>query len=211
VAAASNQASLTNVNGHEEDMALVERMLAGDEAAYEAFGDRYFAALYRFTLARAHGEYDLARQTVQTALAKALPKLHTYRGEAALLTWLCSCCRNELRMHRRRERSAPAEVELTDAVHPAPGFAPPPSDPEAAALRGERAHRVHMALDALPSHYARALEWKYLDRLPVAEIAERLGTSAKATESVLSRARAAFRKRYDEVQAALAARETGDA
>ena len=45
----------------------------------------------------------------------------------------------------------------------------------------------------MPDHYAQVLEWKYIDGYPVKAIAERLGVSDKAAESLLTRAREAFR------------------
>lgn len=178
--------------GHCGDLTLVERMRAGDEKAFEAFGERYFKALYRFVSARLEGDRDLTREIVQTAVTKALAKLDTYRGEASLLTWLCSCCRNEILMHFRRQRTAPVDVELDEELAPVPGF-----DPEIALLQRERADWVHMALDGLPERYAQALEWKYLDYLPVQEIAARMGMRPKAAESLLTRARQAFRRNYE--------------
>ena len=55
---------------------------------------------------------------------------------------------------------------------------------------------MHEALDYLPSRYSQALEWKYCEGLSVNEIAERLEVGAKAAESVLSRARVAFREAF---------------
>ena len=52
---------------------------------------------------------------------------------------------------------------------------------------------VQVTLDHLPPHYASALEWKYLDELPVEKISERMGIGLKAAESLLTRARKAFR------------------
>jgi RNA polymerase sigma-70 factor (ECF subfamily) len=187
---------------HSGDLTLVERMLAGDDEAFEAFGERYFKALYRFVSARLKGDRELTREIVQAAVTRALAKLDTYRGEASLLTWLCSCCRNEILMCFRRRRTAPADLELTEELEPAAGFAlQAPSDPEAVLLRRESAHWVHMALDELPDHYAQALEWKYVDRVPVNEIASRLGMGLKAAESLLTRARQAFRRSYESLQA----------
>lgn len=182
---------------HAADRELVRRLLAGDEEAFETFGERSFRALYRFALARLDGDRELAREITQTTLVKVLPKLATYRGEAALSTWLCSCCLNEIRMHRRRQGGAPQRQELTEGVEPATGVvdARPPG-PEAALARRREAERVHLALDALPEHYARALEWKYLESLPVRQIARRLELRPKAAESLLTRARRAFRETY---------------
>lgn len=186
---------------HSEDLTLVERMLAGEENAFEAFGERYFRALYRFAAAKLAGDRDLTREIVQITVTKALAKLATYRGEASLLTWLCSCCRNEILMHFRQRQTAPADVELDDELKPAAGLEPQgEGDPESVLLRRESAHLVHMALDGLPAHYARALEWKYLDRLAVSDIAWRLGMRPKAAESLLTRARQAFKKGYESLQ-----------
>lgn len=190
------------VTDHTEDLKLVERMLAGKEDAFKTFGDRYFKALYRFAAARLEGDRDLTREIVQIAMTKALSKLDTYRGEAALLTWLCSCCRNEILMHFRGQRSKPAEIEIEDEMVPTAGFdSHRPCDPEAALLQHEAANRVHMALDLLPSHYAQALEWKYLECLSVQEIAARMKVLPKAAESLLTRARQAFRTGYENVKA----------
>jgi len=41
---------------HEEDRQLVQRMLAGDGEARDAFGERYGAAVYRFAARRLHGQ-----------------------------------------------------------------------------------------------------------------------------------------------------------
>ncbi len=200
------------VANHSEDLQLVARMLAGDEGAFEAFGERYFRALYRFTAARLGGDRELVREIVQTAVAHALSRLAGYRGEAALLTWLCACCRNEMRMHFRRRRSAAPEVELDEALEPAAGFSGGrPDDPEEALLGRERALSVHMALDGLPERYARALEWKYLDRLSVEDVAARLGLGTKAAESLLARARQAFRTGYARIELRLPARPGGAA
>ena len=43
-------------------------------------------------------------------------------------------------------------------------------------------------------HYGDILEWKYVDGLSVADIAARLGVGPKAAESLLTRARNAFRE-----------------
>ena len=183
----------------DEDRHLVQRMLSGDERAMEEFADRFFPRLYRFAASRLRGDTDLARDIVQTTVCKALTKLESYRGEAPLFAWLCSCCRNELLMHFRKQKASPMVVELTEgtARH---SELPSSKSFEAPGKRldqKEAARQVHESLDQLPPHYAQALEWKYLDHLPVTEIAKRLSLGQKAAESVLTRARVAFRKSYE--------------
>ena len=53
------------------------------------------------------------------------------------------------------------------------------------------------ALAALPDHYEAVLRAKYLDRQTVEAIASARGDSPKAVESLLSRARQAFREAYE--------------
>lgn len=182
--------------GDPDERELVRRMLAGDERAMEEFADVYFPGVYRFALSRLRGDRELARELVQATVCKALDKLASFRGESPLLGWLCACCRNEIAMYFRRRSASPwmeppGSEDTGDPVQALPAVEPTPDE---ALLRSEESRQVHQVLGELPPHYARALEWKYVERLPVAEIASRLGLGLKAAESILSRARQAFRE-----------------
>jgi RNA polymerase sigma-70 factor (ECF subfamily) len=87
---------------------LTRRLLAGDEPAFEEFFAAYFPRLFRFALPRVGGDEDAAEEATQATLVKAIEKLHTYRGEAALFTWLCAICRNEIVTIQRRTHREPA-------------------------------------------------------------------------------------------------------
>ena len=52
-------------------------------------------------------------------------------------------------------------------------------------------------LDELSDRQRRVLEWKYLESLGVREMAERLGETEKAVESLLYRARREFRRLFE--------------
>jgi RNA polymerase sigma-70 factor (ECF subfamily) len=75
--------------------------------------------------------------------------------------------------------------------------AEPAQDPWDAQLDAAAAHA---ALSRLSAHHRAALTLRYLDGLPVAEVAGGLGRSLHATETLLVRARAAFRRVYEEGQ-----------
>jgi RNA polymerase sigma-70 factor (ECF subfamily) len=180
------------------DRRLTRRLLKGDERAFEEFFNRHFPGLYRFALARLRGDADAAEEVAQMTLCKAISKLDTYRGEAQLFTWLCTFCRHEIAAHHRRVQRFPQPVglpeedpEICAALDSLAALSD--DDPESQARRNEISRLVRVALDHLPSHYGNALEWKYLEGLSVKEIAGRLEIGPKAAESLLTRARNAFR------------------
>ena len=55
---------------------------------------------------------------------------------------------------------------------------------------------VQLILDHLPGDYGRVLELKYMEGYSVDEIAAQLSTTPIAIQSMLARARGAFRKQY---------------
>lgn len=184
-----------------EDIELVKRVLAKEQAAFDEFFDAYFSRLCRFCTARVQ-DVDAVEDIVQEAMVKALRSLHTYRGEALLFSWMCQICRNEIntwfsRHGRRQERV----VSIDDN----------PSVRAALESLGAELQRQHdqaidlkelvqLTLDYLPVKYGKALELKYLEGFSVAEIAERMGMGRLATQSLLARARNAFRDSFRDLQ-----------
>ena len=179
------------------DRAVARRILGGDEGAFQDLFDRFFPRLYRFVLARIGHDPDTARDIVQQTVCNAIAQLDSYRGEAALYTWFCQICRNVLADHFRSKGRAGNVTLIED--HPdaraiLESLAAPVSDePETGVWRDQLHRIVEATLDSLPGRYGEVLEWKYIDGLSVAEIATRLHVGAKAAESLLTRAREAFR------------------
>jgi RNA polymerase sigma-70 factor (ECF subfamily) len=186
------------LSAHTGDKDLVRRMLAGEEGAFDEFFHEYFPRLYRFALNRLGHDAREAEEVAQSTLCRAVTKIGTFQGEATLFTWLCTFCRHEIYALKMRENRRPHEVALLEET---PDISAALESlaalfnegPESRLHRKEIARLVRVALDHLPARYGRALEWKYIEGLPVKEIADRLGTSPKAAESLLTRAREAFR------------------
>lgn len=185
------------------DQDLVARMLRGDERAFNLFVDEYYPRLYRFAFPRVGRDPEVAQDVVQGTFEKVIPKLSYYRGEAALFSWLCSFCRFEIAAFWRSVNKRQPEVEL---VEEAPrvraaleSLAAAEDGPASRLERLELARLVRVALDHMPPRYGNALEWKYLKGLSVREIAGRLELSPKAAESLLTRARQAFRDAFAEL------------
>lgn len=178
-----------------EDQKLVRRLIRGDERAFDAFVDEYYPRLYRFVFSRVDGSAEVAEDIVQNVFTNVIRKIDSYRGEAALFTWLCTFCRYEVASHWRRRGKA--EVGLPeDSIDARGALETLVVLSEKTLLHHEReelARMVWAVLDHLPVRYGNTLQWKYIQGLSVREIAARLGTSSKAAESVLTRARQAFR------------------
>jgi RNA polymerase sigma-70 factor (ECF subfamily) len=192
-----------------DDKRLAKQLLAGQETAFNRFFDDNFARLYRFAGARLPDEPDVVRDVVQCALNRALEKIHTYRGEAALFTWLCTICRHEIAeclAARKRDREHIVLIEDRPDIRAAvESFAAPPEEsPEASYRRTETVRLIQVALDRLPPRYGDVLEWKYVEGHSVKDIAMRLGIGAEAAQSLLARAKRAFADVYGSLDAALA-------
>ncbi len=184
-----------------DDKRLVKQLLAGDQRAFDRFFDDNFARLYRFAIVRLTDDPDAAREVVQIVLTRALTKLHTYRAESALFTWLCAICRNEIsdwlsRQGRYRDKIVLVEdyPEVRAAVDSF--LAPAESSPERQYQRIEMLRLIQVALDRLPAKYGNVLEWKYVEGYSVKEISARLNISTEATQSLIARAKRAFADVY---------------
>jgi RNA polymerase sigma-70 factor (ECF subfamily) len=193
-----------------DEKQLIQRMLGGDEQAFEAFFNAYFPRVYRFALPRLNGDVEATREVVQSALAKAMRRIADFRGESALFTWICQICRREavdyIRARRRHVKHLVLiddRPELRSAIEAIE--APEEYDLVRQYGRAEVGRLVRVVLDRLPSSYGDALEWKYMEGSSVEEIGERLGIGTIAAQSLLARARIAFREALEQVFGAEAA------
>ncbi|MEP7245795.1 MAG: sigma-70 family RNA polymerase sigma factor [Gammaproteobacteria bacterium] len=187
---------------HEKDLNLVARMLAGEQRAFDEFFRTYASRLAAFAARRSRLNAAAIEDIVQNSLIKAMRNIASFRGEAALFTWLCEICRCELADVYRKAARQPTHESLDagpftrDVVLELRAAAElePCSELEMADRRGA----IATALNGLPERYARALEWKYGDGFSVQEISQMLGVTPTAAQSLLARAREAFKEFWHE-------------
>jgi RNA polymerase sigma-70 factor (ECF subfamily) len=130
-------------------------------------------------------------------MINAMRSLASFRGESSLFTWLCKICRNQLADARRKAARQPPMQSLEQMSEEKPlakvvqltDFRDPLDECAADDDRGA----VRRAINQLPAHYARILELRFGDELTVPEISRVLRVSESAAESLLVRARQAFR------------------
>ena len=188
-----------------EDKRLVKQLLAGDQRAFDRFFEENFARLYRFAIVRLSDDPEGAREVVQITLTRAVRKLHHFRAESALFTWLCAICRNETSDWLRRQGRYREHIVLYED-HPeiqaaVDSFQIPADDnPERQYQRSESARLIQVALDRLPAKYGNVLEWKYVEGYSIKEISTKLEIGAEAAQSLLARAKRAFAEVYSSLK-----------
>jgi RNA polymerase sigma-70 factor (ECF subfamily) len=168
---------------------LREAVLAGDEHAWRTWYDEAYADLYRYVLWRCGGLRDRADEVVQDVWLTAVRRVRAFHPEAGpFACWLRGIAANLLRnAFRRARRRGHTEV-----------LGPEMARTDGALEQRLRAESVARALGTLPERYEDVLRAKYLEGLSMAEIAAARGETVKTVESLLSRARQAFREAYHE-------------
>ena len=162
------------------DLALIERMQAGDEAALSEFYNRWFpvvSSLISRILKSADDVEDVVEETFWQAWRQA-NRFAADRG--SVQTWVLTIARSRaldrLRATRRLREETIDEGNATDSA--AKGVAstlPSASDPSLDAEHAERRQFVIAALSELPREQREALELGYFGGLSQSEIAERTG------------------------------------
>jgi len=142
--------------------------------------------VYGYLLSRCRNRTLAEDLTAETFLA-AVGALRRPDPPQLSVGWLVGVARHKLVDHWRRLEREQRGLRLLD------GKSDEVTDPWDAELDALRARQV---LDALGPHHRAALTLRYLDGLPVAEVADHLGRTLHATEALLVRARGAFRRGY---------------
>ncbi len=143
--------------------------------------------VYGYLLPRCGSAARAEDLTAETFLA-AIAAVRTGNVSNVNVAWLIGIARHKLVDHWRRlaleQRSLAAIEESNADVH----------DPWPEWLDTQSAHA---ALAQLSIHQRAARTLRYLDGLPVVEVAEQLGRTVHATETLLVRSRIALRSVYE--------------
>jgi RNA polymerase sigma-70 factor (ECF subfamily) len=172
---------------------LWHAVVAGDERAWQTWYDESFAGLYAYVSWRCAGLRNLTEDVVQETWLTAVRRIRTFDPErASFVAWLqgiaVNVLRNQLRREACRRRYQPS----------ANGRVARPADAELEQC--EHAEQVVRALAQLPERYEAVLRAKYFEQQSVQTIAVASGETPKAIESLLTRARQAFREAYQRLE-----------
>jgi RNA polymerase sigma-70 factor, ECF subfamily len=180
------------------DADLLRAARSGNAEAWQTLYKRYLPTVWRqaYTLvADVHAAEDVTSETM-LALLEGIHRLETDAPKIA--GWLRTVVRCKAADYFRKSFRSRDKLPLAAGdVEACTGDANPAGPLE---IEETRTH-VQDVLDELSDRQRVVLEWKYLDALRVREIAERLGETEKAVETVLYRARREFRRLYESDEA----------
>ena len=161
-----------------------------DEAgqALLALYDRALPYVYGYLLARC-GRAVLAEELTADTMLAAVDSVQHDPPRSLSTAWLLSIARHKLIDYWRRLSREERGLRSVAAEESEP------DDPWDVHLDGLRARAT---LEKLAPQHRSVLTLRYLDDLPVAEVADVLDRTVHATEALLVRAKAAFRRAYSE-------------
>jgi RNA polymerase sigma-70 factor (ECF subfamily) len=175
-------------SGRPDDMALVERCRRGESGAFEELYRAHAGRLYSLAC-RMLGDVDAAEDLLQEIFVSAHRKLDSFRGDAALGTWLYRLATNQILDHLRSR--ATRAGRLTDALDDATTI------PDAGRGRLDEAAvtRVDLerALAQLPDGCRTAFVLHDVEGLEHREVAALLGIAEGTSKSQVHKARLRLR------------------
>jgi RNA polymerase sigma-70 factor (ECF subfamily) len=176
--------------GFAENTNELQLALASDDA-FAAWYGRTLPRVYSYVLSRCGHDVELAEDLSQQAFIAAVEQRSKFDGRSDTVTWLCGIARNKLADHYRRiEREERRQMRLQVRQL---GL-----DRDAALQPGlDDRTAIADAMRSLPAPQQAVLAFVVLDDLPVKEAGRLMGKSPGATQSLLHRARAGFRRAYD--------------
>jgi RNA polymerase sigma-70 factor (ECF subfamily) len=168
-----------------DDLALMARVARGDEAAYRILSRRHVPAMLGLAR-RILGNAADAEDVAQEAMLRVWTHAPRWQPLAAFRTWLTRIVVN-LCLDRKRKAQWVDLDQAGEIPDPAP-------DAGEAAERNERDRQVSQAIGTLPDRQRTAIMLTYGDGMSNAEVAEVMGTTVSAVETLLVRAKQGLRR-----------------
>lgn len=152
--------------------------------------DAALASVYGY-LRRRCGSDEVAEDLTSETFLAAVDAVRRDAVADLTIAWLVGVARHKLVDHWRRAERESRKLALVESDPIAGGTERDGWDVELDRIVAEQ------AMADLGGHHRAALTLRYLDGLPVAEVAAHMGRTVGATEVLLVRARRAFRDRYE--------------
>ncbi len=157
-----------------DDIALIQRYLAGEEAAAEELVLRYQKQLYAF-LYRMTRDMEEAKDLTQKTFLKAIQGLGGFRGDASFKTWLYQIALNTGLNYLKQNRREMVDIDETAIGRN--------DDTLDGLIEEERKQRIRNSLHRLPERQRTAVVLRAYDGLSCQETAKVMGCSEGAVKA----------------------------
>lgn len=179
----------------EDDLLLVDRVLAGDQRAFETLVRMHERRVFRVTVA-VLGNAEDAEEAMQDTFVKAFRHIGQFRRESRFTTWLTRIAVNEALQKRQARKNTVSldevgEAEVKVLPHRSQQWH---EDPEKLYGKQEVRAMVEDAIRSLPPIYRETFVLRDVEGLRAEEAAEILGLTLPAIKSRLLRARLLMRE-----------------
>jgi RNA polymerase sigma-70 factor (ECF subfamily) len=180
------------------DVALVERVRAGDVAAYDTLVRKYERQIFRIANHITQNRED-AEDVMQDAFLKAYQKLDQFQGNSKFYTWLVRIAVNESLMRLRKRRTAKT-VSIDEDIETEEGSVPRDladwaPNPEQNFDQAQLQEILQKTIQGLPRGFRVVFVLRDVEGLSTQETADALDLSVPAVKSRLLRARLQLRER----------------
>ncbi|GMV24990.1 MAG: RNA polymerase sigma24 factor [Phycisphaerae bacterium] len=201
--AAASSASKAAAADEHQDLALVQAILRGDQAAWRLLLGRHQANVYNLCF-KLVGNRDLAEDLAQDTLVKIVQHVQRFDGRAKFSTWLyritMNVCLSRLRAEKVRRHSSLDDQPYEGAPAAGSGLAGREPDAPSSVQWTEQHRNVLAALASLEPEQRAILVLRDTRDLDYDQIAEVLEVPVGTVKSRLFRARAALREALEELE-----------
>jgi RNA polymerase sigma-70 factor (ECF subfamily) len=185
-----------------DDSLIISRINSGEPAQYSILVKKYQSMIFRTCMGLLHQRED-AEDVTQEVFVKAFRAIGSFKGDASFSTWIYRIAVNEaLTLIRRRQRE-----RMLRRLGSWVGFAKEQedfsverltqheSDPESLMIKDEQTRWVNRVIDELPERQRIAFTLSRYGDLSQREVAQTMGLTEGAVESLLQRAKQNIRKK----------------
>lgn len=168
---------------------LIKSISEGNQQAFQKLYESTSTFVFNSALSYAPNQND-AEEITQQVYIKVFKNIHNFKGDSSIKTWLYRITINTSLDYIKKKKkfsfmsSGIANIPSIDFDHPG-----------VLLERKESAKELYKVIDTLPEKQRTAFTLRFIEGMPIAEIADIMETSYKAIESLLQRAKGKLREK----------------